>query len=248
MLLGQKVNPIGLRLGIVRDWDSIWYSSRKKSYTEQLLQDVEVRDFVKKRLIHAGVARIVLKRKSDTLEVDIYASRPGIVIGKKGSEVDRLKEELQRMTNHDVRININEEKSPELCAQLIAENVASQLEKRVAFRRAMKKAVQTAIQSGAKGIKIMCSGRLAGADIARTEWYREGRVPLHTLRADIDFGIGVARTTYGVLGVKCWIFKKEIFEGKDNQALSEETKLKKNLDKKNSVKTENQETKTEAKG
>jgi small subunit ribosomal protein S3 len=156
-----------------------------------------------------------LKRKGETVEVDIFASRPGIVIGKKGSEVDKLKEELKKFTKKEVRININEEKHPETNATLIAENVAGQLEKRVAFRRAMKKCIQSALDGGAKGIKIMCSGRLAGAEIARTEWYREGRVPLHTLRADIDFGVAVASTTYGTIGIKCWVFKKEIFGSKD---------------------------------
>ena len=213
--MGQKVNPIGLRVGIIRDWESRWFIARKKAYTETLLEDVQLRRFVKERLKHAGIAGVVLKRKGETVEVDIFASRPGIVIGKKGTEVDKLKEELQRKTKKDVRININEEKRPEINAQLIAESVASQLEKRVAFRRAMKKAVQSALQSGAKGIKIMCSGRLAGSEIARTEWYREGRVPLHTLRADVDFGLGTAKTTYGTIGVKCWVFKREIFEGKE---------------------------------
>jgi small subunit ribosomal protein S3 len=216
--LGQKVNPIGLRVGIIRDWESRWFIAKKRTYTDTLLEDVQLRRFVKERLKHAGIASVILKRKGETVEVDIFASRPGIVIGKKGTEVDKLKAELQSMTKKEVRININEEKRPEVNAQLIAESVASQLEKRVAFRRAMKKAVQSAIQSGAKGIKIMCSGRLAGSEIARTEWYREGRVPLHTLRADVDFGIGVARTTYGAIGVKCWVFKREIFEGKAEAA------------------------------
>jgi small subunit ribosomal protein S3 len=213
--LGQKVNPIGLRVGIIRDWESRWFLAKKKAYTETLLADVQLRRFVKERLRHAGIANVILKRKGETVEVDIYASRPGIVIGKKGAEVDKLKEELQRMTKKDVRININEEKRPETNAQLIAESVGAQLEKRVAFRRAMKKAIQSALQSGAKGIKIMCSGRLAGSEIARTEWYREGRVPLHTLRADVDFGLAMAKTTYGTIGVKCWVFKREIFEGKE---------------------------------
>jgi small subunit ribosomal protein S3 len=181
------------------------------------LQDLQIRKFVKMSLKHAGIAKVVLRRKGETVEIDIYASRPGIVIGKKGSEVDKLKEELQRMTKKDIRININEEKHPETNAQLIAENVAAQLEKRVAFRRAMKKSIQSALDGGAKGIKIMCSGRLAGSEIARTEWYREGRVPLHTLRAEIDYGLALATTTYGIIGVKCWIFKREIFGSKDKQ-------------------------------
>jgi small subunit ribosomal protein S3 len=224
--LGQKINPIGLRVGIIRDWDSIWFNSKKKSYTQMLLEDLEIRKFVKIRLKHAGIARVILKRKGETIEVDIFASRPGIVIGKKGSEVDKLKEELQRFTKKEIRININEEKHPETNAQLIAEGVANQLEKRVAFRRAMKKAIQAALDGGAQGIKIMCSGRLAGAEIARTEWYREGRVPLHTLRADIDFGIATSNTTFGTIGVKCWVFKREIFGAKDKQEESATTKSK----------------------
>jgi small subunit ribosomal protein S3 len=213
--LGQKINPIGFRLGIIRDWDSLWFSAKKKIYTETLLEDIQLRKFVKMHLKHAGVARVVLKRKGETVEVDIFASRPGIVIGKKGSEVDKLKAELQKFTKKEIRININEEKHPETNAQLIAESVASQLEKRIAFRRAMKKSIQSALDGGAKGIKIMCSGRLAGSEIARSEWYREGRVPLHTLRAEIDYGLAVSNTTYGTIGVKCWVFKREIFEAKE---------------------------------
>lgn len=224
--MGQKINPTLLRVGIIRDWDSIWFNAKRKNYTQTLLEDIEIRKFVKLRLKHAGIARVVLKRKGETVEVDIFASRPGIVIGKKGSEVDKLKEELQRLTKKDVRININEEKHPETNAQLIAEGVVGQLEKRVAFRRAMKKAIQGALDGGAKGIKIMCSGRLAGAEIARTEWYREGRVPLHTLRAEIDFGLAEASTTYGKIGVKCWVFKREIFGPKDKQEETTTTKPK----------------------
>jgi small subunit ribosomal protein S3 len=215
--LGQKINPIGIRVGITRDWDSIWFNAKQKNYTQTLLEDIEIRKFVKLGLKHAGIARVVLKRKGETVEVDIFASRPGIVIGKKGSEVDKLKEQLQKLSKKEIRINIIEEKHPETNAQLIAEGVANQLEKRVAFRRAMKKAIQAALDGGAKGIKIMCSGRLAGSEIARSEWYREGRVPLHTLRADIDYGLAVSNTTYGTIGVKCWVFKREIFGSKDKQ-------------------------------
>jgi len=215
--LGQKINPIGIRVGITRDWDSIWFSAKQRNYTQTLLEDIEIRKFVKLGLKHAGIARVVLKRKGETVEVDIFASRPGIVIGKKGSEVDKLKEQLQKLSKKEIRINIIEEKHPETNAQLIAEGVANQLEKRVAFRRAMKKAIQAALDGGAKGIKIMCSGRLAGSEIARSEWYREGRVPLHTLRADIDYGLAVSNTTYGTIGVKCWVFKREIFGSKDKQ-------------------------------
>lgn len=224
--MGQKINPIGLRVGIIRDWDSLWFNAKQKIYTQTLLEDIEIRNFVKLRLKHAGIARVVLKRKGEMVEVDIFASRPGIVIGKKGSEVDKIKEELQHLTKKEVRININEEKHPETNAQLIAEGVAGQLEKRVAFRRAMKKAIQGALDGGAKGIKIMCSGRLAGSEIARTEWYREGRVPLHTLRAEIDFGFAEASTTYGKIGVKCWVFKREIFGSKDKQEETVTTKAK----------------------
>lgn len=219
--MGQKINPIGIRIGITRDWDSLWFNAKKRAYTQTLLQDIMIRNFVKLKLKHAGVAKVVLKRKGEMVEVDIFASRPGIVIGKKGSEVDKLKEELMKMSKKEVRININEEKHPETNAQLIAEGVVGQLEKRVAFRRAMKKAIQSAQDGGAKGIKIMCSGRLAGSEIARTEWYREGRVPLHTLRADIDFGRAEASTTYGKIGVKCWVFKREIFGPKDKQKQEE---------------------------
>lgn len=223
--MGQKINPVGLRVGIIKDWDSLWFNAKKRNYTQTLLEDIQIRKFVKLHLKHAGIARVVLKRKGETVEVDIFASRPGIVIGKKGSEVDKLKEELQRLTKKEIRININEEKHPETNAQLIAEGVCGQLEKRVAFRRAMKKAIQGALDGGAKGIKVMCSGRLAGSEIARTEWYREGRVPLHTLRADIDYGFAEASTTYGKIGVKCWVFKREIFGSKDKQ--QEETTVAK---------------------
>lgn len=215
--MGQKINPIGFRVGITRDWDSIWFNAKHRIYTQTLLEDIKIRRFVKIRLKNAGVAKVVLKRKGETVEVDIFASRPGIVIGKKGSEVDKLKDELKKFTKKEIRVNINEEKHPETNAQLIAEGVCGQLEKRVAFRRAMKKAIQSAMDGGAKGIKIMCAGRLAGSEIARTEWYREGRVPLHTLRADIDYGFYEANTTYGKIGVKCWVFKREIFGAKDKQ-------------------------------
>ncbi len=215
--MGQKINPIGLRVGIIRGWDSLWFIAKQKNYTLTLLEDIQIRKFVKLRLKNAGVAKVVLKRKGETVEVDIFASRPGIVIGKKGSEVDKLKDELRQFTKKEIRININEEKHPETNAQLISEGVCGQLEKRVAFRRAMKKAIQSALDGGAKGIKIMCSGRLAGSEIARTEWYREGRVPLHTLRAEIDYGFSEANTTYGKIGVKCWVFKREIFGSKDKQ-------------------------------
>lgn len=219
--MGQKVNPIGLRVGIIRGWDSQWFAS-KKAYTTTLLADVELRRYVKERLRQAGIASVVVKRKGETVELDILAARPGIIIGKKGSEVDKLKAELQAKTQQQVKVNIFEEKRPETHPQLIAESVASQLERRVSFRRAMKKAVQSAMHAGAKGIKIMCAGRLAGAEIARTEWYREGRVPLHTLRADVNFGLAVAKTTHGTIGVKCWVFTREIFPVKETNLTSKQ--------------------------
>ncbi len=209
--MGQKVNPIGFRVGIIRDWESQWYAD--KNYGELLLEDINMRRYLKKRLMHAGVSRIIIERPAESVRVTIHTSRPGVVIGKKGSEIDALRRELKHRFGRDIQINIVEIRSPEAEAQLIAENIAFQLEKRIAFRRAMKRAMQTALRMGAKGIKVQCSGRLGGAEIARTEGYREGRVPLHTLRADIDYGFAEARTTYGVIGVKVWVFKGEKLGG-----------------------------------
>ena len=208
--MGQKVHPIGFRLGINKTWDSKWFA--KKNYAKFLHEDLKIRKFVKNRLERAGVSRVEIERASDNLRVNIYSARPGIIIGKKGSEVDRLKEDLKKFISKSITItiNINEIKRAEIDAQLVAENVALQLEGRVAFRRAMKKNVSSALRFGAQGIKVTCAGRLGGAEIARTEWFREGRVPLHTIRADIDYGVAEARTTYGVIGVKVWIFKGEI--------------------------------------
>ena len=206
--MGHKVNPIGLRLGINRTWDSRWFAG--KGYADLLHQDLKMRKFLRKRLQQAGVSRIVIERPAKSAKVTIYSARPGVVIGKKGGDIEKLRSELASMTETDVNLNIIEVRKPEIDANLIAENVAQQLSRRVAFRRAMKRAVQSAMRLGALGIRINCSGRLGGAEIARTEWYREGRVPLHTLRAEIDYGEATAQTTYGACGVKVWVFKGEI--------------------------------------
>ena len=208
--MGHKVNPIGLRLGINRTWDSRWFAG--KGYADLLHQDLKMRKFLRKRLQQAGVSRIVIERPAKSAKVTIYTARPGVVIGKKGGDIEKLRSELASMTETDVNLNIIEVRKPEIDANLIAENVAQQLSRRVAFRRAMKRAVQSAMRLGALGIRINCSGRLGGAEIARTEWYREGRVPLHTLRAEIDYGEATAQTTYGACGVKVWVFKGEILD------------------------------------
>lgn len=206
--MGQKVHPIGFRLGYIKTWSSRWYA--EKDYAKLLHEDLKIRKIVKKKLYHAGVARVEIERSGNQIRITIHTARPGIIIGRKGAEVDKLKVELEQMTKKQVYINIKEIKKPELDAQLVAENIAMQLEKRVAYRRAMKKAVASSLRLGALGIKVYCAGRLAGAEIARTEWYREGRVPLHTLRADIDFGLAEAATTMGQIGVKVWIYRGEI--------------------------------------
>jgi small subunit ribosomal protein S3 len=206
--LGQKVHPLGFRLGYTKTWESKWFS--KKEYRKNLLEDLRIRAFVKQKLKNAGVSRVEIERASDRVKINIHTARPGIIIGKKGTEVDKLKDEIQALTQKQVYINIHEIRKAEIDAQLIAENVAMQLERRVAFRRAMKKRVTAALRFGAEGIRIACSGRLGGAEMARREWYREGRVPLHTLRADIDYGTTIAKTTYGVIGVKVWVFKGEV--------------------------------------
>ncbi|MCP4109176.1 MAG: 30S ribosomal protein S3 [Desulfobacteraceae bacterium] len=212
--MGQKVNPIGLRLGIVKTWESRWYAG--KNYSDYILEDYNIRKFIKKKLYHAGISKIEIERSSKRVRLRIYTARPGIVIGKKGAEIEQLKKELEKITNssraQEILIDIQEVRKPELDAQLVAESVALQIVRRVAFRRAMKRGVSSAMRFGAKGVKIICSGRLAGAEMARTEWYREGRVPLHTLRADIDYGFIEARTTYGIVGVKVFIFKGEILK------------------------------------
>jgi small subunit ribosomal protein S3 len=206
--LGHKVNPIGLRLGIIKTWDSRWYA--EKQYSRFLQEDILLRKFMKKKLYHAGVSKIEIDRTANRAKITIRAARPGIIIGQKGSEIEKLQKEIQKMTQREISINIQEVRRVETDAQLVAENVALQLERRVAFRRAMKKGVTACLKFGAQGIKISSAGRLGGAEIARSEWYREGRVPLHTLRADIDYGFAEARTTYGQIGVKVWIYKGEI--------------------------------------
>jgi small subunit ribosomal protein S3 len=211
--LGQKVNPIGFRLGVIKTWDSRWYA--KADYAKLLHEDLKLRSFLKKRLYNSGVSKIEIERAANKAKINIYTARPGLIIGKKGSEVETLKKELARLTDKEVYLNIQEVRKPELDAQLVAENVALQLERRIAFRRAMKKSVTSALKFGAKGIRITCSGRLGGAEMSRTEWYREGRVPLHTLRADIDYGLAEAKTTYGIIGVKVLIFKGEILPGQN---------------------------------
>ena len=213
--MGQKVNPIGLRLNITRGWESTWYAD--KNYANYLLEDQAIKKYLKQRLFHAGIARINVERTGEKVRVKLHTARPGIIIGKKGVEIEALKQDLDKLTSRESVIDIQEVRRPEADAQLVAENVAMQLERRVAFRRAMKKAVNTALRFGVKGIKIACAGRLGGAEMARREWYREGRVPLHTLRADIDYGLAEAKTTYGIIGVKVWIFKGEILEGMEEE-------------------------------
>jgi small subunit ribosomal protein S3 len=212
--LGQKVHPIGFRLGINRTWESRWYAD--SDYSVKLHADLKLRNFLKKRLYHAGISKIELERAANKVKINIFAARPGIIIGKKGAEVEVLKKDLAKITNDECFINIQEVRKPEVDAQLVAENIVLQLERRVAFRRAMKRSVSMALKFGAKGIKITCAGRLGGAEMSRTEWYREGRVPLHTLRADIDYGFAEAMTTYGIIGVKVLIFKGEVL-GKEKE-------------------------------
>ncbi|MCD5402062.1 30S ribosomal protein S3 [candidate division NPL-UPA2 bacterium] len=214
--MGQKVHPISFRLGFIRSWDSRWYAG--KSYGDLLQEDIKIRQYIKNKLASAGISRIGIERVADRIRIDLHTARPGIIIGRKGAEVDRLKEELEEMTGKQFSIDIQEVKGPEKNAQLVAESLAWQLERRVSFRRAMKKAVALAMEGGVKGVKVACKGRLAGGEMSRSEWYREGRVPLHTLRADIDYGIAEAKTTYGMIGVKVWIFKEEILPKEKNRA------------------------------
>jgi small subunit ribosomal protein S3 len=210
--LGQKVNPIGFRVGGIKTWRSQWFA--KRNYSELVHEDISIRKYLKKKLYHAGVSRIEIERAANKAKVNIYAARPGIIIGKKGSEIEKLKKELEGVSTSEIIINILEVRKPEVDAQLVAENVALQLERRVAFRRAMKKCVTSSLKFGAKGIRVNCAGRLGGAEMARSEWYREGRVPLHTLRADIDWGFAEANTAYGLIGIKVWIFHGEVLPGK----------------------------------
>jgi small subunit ribosomal protein S3 len=206
--LGQKVHPVGFRLGIIKTWDSRWFANR--NYAKLVYEDRMIRNYIKERLYHAGIAKVEIERAASKAKIKIYTARPGIVIGKKGSEIETLRKDLEKKFNREILIDIQEVRRPELDATLVGENIALQLVRRVAFRRAMKRAVTSALKFGAKGVRVACAGRLAGAEMARREWYREGRVPLHTLRADIDYGTALAKTTYGIIGVKVWIFKGEV--------------------------------------
>ena len=214
--MGQKVNPIGLRVGINRDWDSIWFA-KKREYGKFLIEDYKIREYIKTNVVNSGVSQVKIERTSRKCIVTIYTSRPGFVIGKKGSDVDKIKKNLARITSSDVSLNIKEVKKPELNAYLVAENIAQQLVKRIAYRKTMKRAIQSALRLGAKGIRVCLAGRLAGNEIARTEWLREGSVPLHTIRADVDYAEAEALTTYGIIGVKVWIYKGEIFSTNKNK-------------------------------
>jgi len=213
--MGQKVHPVGFRLGVIRTWDSKWFE--EKNYAQWLHEDIKIRDFVKQSLNHAGVSRVEIERAANKVKVNVHTARPGIVIGKRGAGIETVKKDLQKYTKNEVFLNIVEVRKAEVDAQLVAENIATQLERRIAFRRAMKKAIQTAMKFGAKGIRVACSGRLGGAEMARYEWYREGRVPLHTLRADIDYGYAIGKTTYGTIGCKVWICRGEVLPGKANK-------------------------------
>ena len=213
--MGQKVNPVGLRLGINRGWDSVWFS-KKREYGKFLIEDYKIREYVKKNVVNSGVSQVLIERTSKKCIVSIYTSRPGFVIGKKGSDIDKIKKNLAKISRTEISLNIKEVKKPELNAYLVAENIAQQLVKRIAFRKTMKRAIQSALRLGAKGIKVCLSGRLAGNEIARTEWQREGSVPLHTFRADVDYAEAEALTTYGIIGVKVWIYKGEVFSKKTN--------------------------------
>ncbi|MCS5588031.1 MAG: 30S ribosomal protein S3 [Porticoccaceae bacterium] len=225
--MGQKVHPTGIRLGIVKKHASTWYAGNK-DYADKLHQDLTVREYIQKRLGHASVSRIEIERPSDSARITIHTARPGIVIGKKGEDVEKLRNEVSKQMGCPVHINIEEIRKPDLDASLVAQNVAQQLERRVMFRRAMKRAVQNAMRGGAQGVKIQVGGRLNGAEIARSEWYREGRVPLHTLRADIDYAAAEGNTTYGIIGVKVWIFKGEILGGEEAEVVSSHSKTNKN--------------------
>ncbi|SDE31732.1 MULTISPECIES: 30S ribosomal protein S3 [Kordiimonas] len=209
--MGQKVSPVGLRLGVNRTWDSRWYAEGEE-YGSMLHEDLKIREFITKELSQAGISKVVIERPAKKCRVTIYSARPGVIIGKKGADIEKLRRKVANFTSSEVSLNIVEVRKPEIDAKLIADNIAQQLERRVAFRRAMKRAVQSAIRLGAGGIRINCAGRLGGAEIARTEWYREGRVPLHTLRADIDYGVAEALTAYGICGIKVWVYKGDIME------------------------------------
>jgi small subunit ribosomal protein S3 len=222
--MGQKVNPIGIRLGVIRDWSAKWYA-QGRSYADVLNSDIKLRAYAKKKLANAAVSKIIIERPAQSVNITVHTARPGIVIGKKGEDIEKLRLEMAQLCGQPVHLAVEEVRKPELDAQLVAENICQQLEKRIMFRRAMKRAVTNAMRLRAEGIKVMVAGRLNGAEIARTEWYREGRVPLHTLRADIDYGVAQAHTTYGVIGVKVWIFKGEVFD-EEEQVESAETAKK----------------------
>jgi len=213
--MGQKTHPKIFRIGVIETWDSKWYAER--DYAQLLHEDLKIKKFIKGRLFHAGISKIEIERATNKAKINIHTARPGIVIGKKGAEIEKLKEELSRLTSREIYINIHEVRRPDLDGLLVAENVALQLQRRVAFRRAMKESVSRALRMGAQGIRVQCSGRLGGAEIARTNWYREGRVPLHTLRADVSYGLAEAQTTYGVIGVKVWIFRGEVLTEEEEQ-------------------------------
>ena len=215
--MGQKINPIGFRLALNRNWASRWYANNK-NFPGMLLEDIKVREFLKKKLAHAAVSRVVIERPAKNARITIYSARPGVVIGKKGEDIESLKVELQKMLGVPVHVNIEEVRKPEIDAQLIADSISQQLQKRIMFRRAMKRAITNAMRLGAQGIKIMSAGRLNGVEIARTEWYREGRVPLHTMRAEIDYGVSEAKTSYGVIGIKVWVFKGEVMHKSEQPA------------------------------
>ena len=221
--MGQKVQPNGLRLGIIRDWNARWYAG-KREYAKNLAQDMTIREYLKNRLANAAVSSVTIERPAQNLNITVHTARPGIVIGKKGEDIDRMRRDISRMTGLPVQLSVEEIRKPELDATLVAESICQQLEKRIMFRRAMKRAVTNAIRLGAQGVKVMVAGRLNGAEIARTEWYREGRVPLHTLRADIDYGFAEAKTTYGVIGVKVWIFRGEVFDQDQDVETQTDTK------------------------
>ena len=221
--MGQKVNPIGLRLGINRGWDSVWFA-KKADYGKLLVEDYKIRDYVKKNITNSGVSQVIIERTAKKCIVSIYTSRPGFVIGKKGSDVDKIKKNLTKISSSEISLNIKEIKRPELNAYLVAENIAQQLVKRIAYRRTMKRAIQSALRLGAKGIRVCLAGRLAGNEIARTEWLREGSVPLHTFRAEVDYAEAEALTTYGIIGVKVWIYKGEIFAKEKNKIENKEGK------------------------
>ena len=223
--MGQKVNPIGLRVGINRGWDSVWYA-KKNEYGKLLIEDYKIRDYIKKNIVNSGVAQVLIERTAKKCIVSIYTSRPGFVIGKKGSDVDKIKKNLSKISSSEVNLNIKEIKKPELNSYLVAENIAQQLVKRIAYRRAMKRAIQSTLRLGAKGIRVCVSGRLAGNEIARSEWLREGSVPLHTFRADVDYAEAEALTTYGIIGVKVWIYKGEVFNKDKSKSINNEIKNK----------------------